>query len=373
MIESISKESLPEAPIRPFGPDTATPSREPAIPLQQEQTVDPETLHKNTINKNDDEAPSEKNLGLYIRKNYPTWFNGLTVILHTLGAMLPFVSFIPKKISNGIKAAAIEFSRWGIPVVKIHTAWEAFQGKRLFEAIARVIPALVIPALPFFNFQLAYGLSSGVNVVLEHMTKRTGDLLKEDGFAVNNKKVIEGFTSMLKDLFQGHNIHLKERMELIVTLGGASGMIFGALSALLFARDSLNSTLARVFGSIRSIGGLFGDLSIIFFSAKTDPAERRKEKIVGPFYLIPSIMDFMQRWINQSSDANEIFNHAKTTLNTVAEVLWSSMSTDRNTRQEESYNHRVVTNILQPNSTKITPKAEAKSPERTNTNLHAAI
>ncbi len=366
MIEPIINPSPNMALNGPFGPNIGVPNSEPTPSLpEQLNTISSEQRVENSQNlhtpsKSEEETPAEKNLGLYIRKNYPTWFNWATIIMHSLGAMLPFVSLVPEKFSAKIKESAIRFSRWGVPLVKIHTALEAFKGKRLFEAVARVMPTLFLPFLPFFNFQLAYGLSSGVNVVLEHMTKRTGDLLAEDGFAVNNKKVIEGFKSMMKDVIQG--VHIRERMELTVTLLGAAGMIFGAIPALLFARNSLDSTFAKFFGSVRSIGGLLGDLSIIFLSSKTDPAERRKEKLVGSFYLIPSIMDFMQRWMKQSSDANEIFNHAKTTLNTVAEVLWSSMSTDRNAKQEEKQ------------ETNIKSTVNPKTPKNTNTDLlHAAI
>ncbi len=248
----------------------------------------------------------------------------------------------------------------------------------MFEAVARILPTLFIPLLPFYNFQLAYGLSSGVNVVLEHMNSRTGDLLKEDGFLVNNKKVIEGFKSMINDLIKG--VHIKERMELTVTLLGAAGMILGSVPALLFARNSLDTPFAKFFGSVRSIGGLFGDLSIIFLSSKTDPQERKKEKLVGSFYLIPSIMDFMQRWMKLTPDANEIFNHAKTTLNTVAEVLWSSMSTDRNTKQEEGSQHSIAVtptvtkNPIPKEPRRVIPLEEAHVTNKSNAELlHAAI
>jgi len=269
----------------------------------------------------------------YIRKNYPSWFNWSTMILHTLGAMLPFVSVVPQNVSKAVKDFAIKFSRYGISAVKIHTGLEALSGKRMYEAIARVLPAFIIPGLklPFFNFHLAYGLSSGINVVLEHMNDRIGELSKDDSVKTNNKKVIDGFKSMLHDLING--VHIKERTKLGLALGGGAAMIAGTVPALLFARDSLNSWASKLFGSVRAIGGLMGDLSIILFSSKTDPEEKRKEQLVGSFYLIPSMMDFMQRWITQSSDANEIFNHAKTALNTIAEVLWSSLSTDRNIKQ----------------------------------------
>jgi hypothetical protein len=119
-------------------------------------------------------------------------------------------------------------------------------------------------------------------------------------------------------------------------------MLAGAIPALLFARNSLNSPLAKIFGSIRSIGGLLGDMSIILFSTKESAEDRRKEKMVGSFFLIPSIMDFAQRFIDQGKDANEVFNHAKTALNTIAEVIWSSFSTDRNLKQEQEEDKAIV-------------------------------
>ena len=292
----------------------------------------PQDLHQQVSVEREASKPKLDTLS-YIRKNYPFWFNWATMILHTLGSTMPFVSFIPKEFSKAVKAFAINFSRYGIPLVKLHTGLEALQGKRMFEAIARVLPTAIIPGLklPFFNFHLAYGLSSGVNVVLEHMNDRIGELSRKDSFAVNNAKVINGFKSMINDLI--HGAHIKERTKLGLALGGGAAMLAGAIPALLFARDSLNSTGSKIFGSLRAVGGLLGDLSIILFSSKLDPDEKRKEKLVGSFYLIPSMMDFLQRFMSQSSDANEIFNHAKTALNTVAEVLWSSLSTDRNIKQ----------------------------------------
>lgn len=330
-----SPESVSDAVIGPPGANDLRIEnliQEVHNPTQLDRSAEAKALATATPAK-----PPEEQKGLtYIRKNYPTWFNWTTMILHTLGAMLPFVPLIPQDISKAVKDFAIKFSRFGIPAVKIHTGIEALQGKRMHEAIARVLPALIIPIfkLPFFNFHLAYGLSSGINVVLEHMNDRIGDLSKNDSFQINSKKVTDGFKSMVKDLIQG--VHIKERTKLGLALGGAGAMIAGTVPALIFAKDSLNSLPAKIFGSIRAFGGLLGDLSIILFSSKTDPEEKRKEQLVGSLFLVPSIMDFLQRWMNQSSEANEIFNHAKTALNTIGEVLWSSLSTDRNIKQNQA-------------------------------------
>lgn len=270
----------------------------------------------------------------YIRKNYPHWFNYVTVILHTLGAILPFVSICPKKFSAGIRKFAIAFSRFGLPLVKLHTGIEAFIGKRLFEGIARLAPTLFLPILPFFNFQLAYGLSSGVNVVLEHLNLIIGELSHKDSFETNNNKVLNGVKQMFEIICKPTST-VSDRIKYSLALGGGSLMIGGAIPALIFAKDSLDSIPAKIFGSIRTLGGFLGDLSIMIFSTKKQSEERQKEKLVGSFYLIPTIMDFAQRFIPQKSEANEIFNHAKTALNTIADVLWSSFSTDRNIKQEQ--------------------------------------
>ena len=134
------------------------------------QPLEPERiLHQTQSNPHVQEIDRDKEVLNYIRKNYPSWFNWATVVLHTLGAMLPFTSIVPKSISKKIKDLAVNFSRWGVPLVKIHTGLEARWGCRLPEGSARIAPTLVLPILPFFNFQLAFGLSSGINGVLEHM------------------------------------------------------------------------------------------------------------------------------------------------------------------------------------------------------------
>ncbi|MCE2929113.1 MAG: hypothetical protein LW817_05740 [Candidatus Caenarcaniphilales bacterium] len=312
------------------------------LPLQKPAQAMVKPLVKLPMNFLNFKAPNTwGELGNFIRNNYYSWFNWATVILHTMGSMMPFMSIVPKNVSKSFKKFAENFSRFGIPLVKLHTAIEAAMGKRLFESIARLAPTLIIPILPFFNFQLAYGLSSGVNVVLEHLNPIIGDLSKNDSISTNNQKVIDGFKTMVKTILDPQSAP-KDRSKFALALGGAGFMLAGAIPALLFARNSLNSPLAKIFGSIRSIGGLLGDMSIILFSTKESAEDRRKEKMVGSFFLIPSIMDFAQRFIDQGKDANEVFNHAKTALNTIAEVIWSSFSTDRNLKQEQEEDKAIV-------------------------------
>ncbi len=247
--------------------------------------------------------------------------------------------FVPKKISLGFRKAAIGFSRWCIPISKIHNSIEALQGKKVYEAVARFLPSLLIPLLklPFHNFQLAHGLGSGINVVHEHIKSRVGGLSAEDGFSVNTQKIHDGLIHAIKDLFQGgDHVSKKERSKLALTLGGGAAMIAGAVPALLFDREGLNDGFARFFGSIRSFGGLLGDLSITLFPSHQIPELRKKEPIVGAFYLVPTFMDFAQRWMKQDDETNEIFNHIKSTLNTIAELIWTHFSTVENQKAKNN-------------------------------------
>lgn len=288
---------------------------------------------QNVVPNWDDKNTAYENIKL----NYPHWFNVTTVGLHALGSTLPSIPFIPKSISLGFRKAAESFSRWCVPFSKIHNCIEALQGKRLYEAIART-PALLIPLLklPFHNFQLVYGLGSGINVVHETIKSRIGELKAEDGFAVNNKKVQDGFLTAVNDLVKGgDHVKTKERARLGLTLVGGAAMLFGAVPTLLFDRNGLNDGFARIFGSVRSLGGLLGDLSITLFPKHEIPELQKKLPVIGSFYLIPTFMDFAQRWMKQSDETNEIFNHVKTTLNTVAELIWTHFSTIENQKAKE--------------------------------------
>ena len=272
-----------------------------------------------------------------VKLNYPHWFNIATVGLHSLGGTLPSIPFIPKNLSLGFRNIAESFSRWCVPFSKLHNCIEALQGKRLYEAIAR-LPSLLIPILrlPFHNFQLAYGLGSGINVVHEHIKSRVGGLSSDNSLLENAQKINKGFVHAVRDLiYGGDHVETNERAKLGLTLGGGAAMILGAVPTLLFDKNGLNDTFARIFGSIRSLGGLLGDLSITIFPSHEMPELRKKEPIIGSLYLVPTFMDFAQRWMQQEEETNSIFNHIKTALNTIAELIWTHFSTIENQRAKE--------------------------------------
>ncbi len=268
-----------------------------------------------------------------VREKYPVVLNWFTVALHSAASSLPFMPFVSKTLSKKVKDWAIVFSRYVVPVNMIHNAVEdIFIGKRLFHGIARLVPPICLPFLPFFNFSMPYGIYAGINFPTEEIVKRTGELSKHNTIAENNKKVIDGLKAMWAD-FKNQAIPLKERFRLGSIFFASASMLSGALGGLLFSPNSLNNLPATFFGFVRSMGGLIGDLNLILGKNST-----KKEKTIGSLYAVGSLMDMTQRWITDPI-INELYNHAKTSLNTISTMLWTHMSTERNREQEKKEKH----------------------------------
>lgn len=263
-----------------------------------------------------------------VREKYPVVLNWLTVALHSAASSLPFIPFIPKDFAKKVKNWAIVFSRYIVPLNMVHNAIEDLFGKRLFHAIARLAPPACLPFLPFFNFSMPYGIYAGINFPTEEIVKRVGELSKHDSFAVNNQKVIDGLKSMWED-FKNPTHHFNERFKLGSIFFASASMLIGAVGGLIFSPKSLNNLPAAFFGFIRSTGGLVGDLNLILGKNSTN-----KEKTIGGLYAIGSLMDMTQRWITDPT-INELYNHAKTSLNTISTMLWTHKSTDRNISEEK--------------------------------------
>jgi hypothetical protein len=262
-----------------------------------------------------------------VREKYPVVLSWFTVALHSAASSLPFIPFVPKQTAKKFKDWALAFSRYIVPLNMVHEAIEDLSGKRLFHAIARLAPPVCLPFLPFYNFSMPYGIFAGINFPTEEIVKRVGELSKHNTFAENNQKIIDGLKAMWND-FNNQANPFKERFRLGSIFFASASMLAGALGGLLFSPNSLNNIPATIFGFIRSTGGLVGDLNLILGKNHT-----KKEKTIGSLYAIGSLMDITQRWITDPT-INELYNHAKTSLNTISTLLWTHMSTDRN-RQEE--------------------------------------
>ncbi len=264
-----------------------------------------------------------------IRLHYPNVMNVVAVILHSAAASFPFIPFISENFAKDIKQKAIFFSRYIVPINMFHNAIEALSKKRLFEGLARLPVPFLMPFLPFFNFKLPYGIFAGINFPNEEIVKRVGELNDKATFSQNNKKILDGLKMMWQELFD-NKVSDKQRFKTASILTGTFCMLFGAVNSLIFAPKSLNNLPATVFGFLRSIGGLIGDTVLI----ATGDA---KEKLIGTLYAVGSFMDITQRWITNPA-VNELYNHAKTSLDTISTMLWTHFSTQRNMSSSQSRN-----------------------------------
>lgn len=287
----------------------------------------PDTEDESNQNENQNNWEISKKFLNIVREKYPIVLNWFTVALHSAASSLPFIPFVSKDFAQKVKQSAIVFSRYIVPLNMVHNAIEDLFGKRLFHAIARLAPPACLPFLPFFNFSMPYGIYAGINFPTEEIVKRVGELSKHDSFAANNQKVLDGLKAMWED-FKNPNHHINDRFKLGSIFFASASMLIGAIGGLLFSPKSLNNLPASIFGFIRSIGGLVGDLNLMFGKNSTN-----KEKTIGGLYAIGSLMDMTQRWITDPT-INELYNHAKTSLNTISTMLWTHKSTDRNISEE---------------------------------------
>lgn len=265
----------------------------------------------------------------------PKWFQLLrsntTMTLNFFGIALNSLAvigkaFLPEKAYNFIDEKSEWFSKYIIPISFSWNSVEALVGHRLPEAISRIVPALSFWALPFYNFNLATGVSSALNYIFEHVKERHGGRNPGNGSMVENaKQVFSTSIDVIKDIVIG-----KRDKEDIFKQLGTLGLFFGSFGGMIFTRKQRDSLWARVFGNMRNIGGLIADYKLIFNDAK-DPTQAKYQREVGAFASIASILNIFMRWVNP--ELARMFNHISIAADDYALTRWAQVSKEDNDRE----------------------------------------
>lgn len=235
-------------------------------------------------------------------------------------------AFLPEKIYKFVDEKSEWFSKYVIPVSFAWNGIEALVGHRIPEALSRLIPAVSFWALPFYNFNLATGLSSGLNYVFEHVKERNGGKNPGAGDLVENlKKTFSDSIDILSDIVKG-----KRDKEDIYKQLATVGLLGGSLGGMLFTRHSRDSFWARIFGNMRNLGGLFADYKLIFNKAK-DPAQSRYQREVGALCSIASILNIFMRWVNP--EMARMLNHISIAADDFGLTRWAQVSKEDNDRE----------------------------------------
>jgi hypothetical protein len=216
----------------------------------------------------------------------------------------------------------------------LETAMEAFNQNRVVESVGRLMGVAALPLVKLNDLTLASGLGEFIpqlDLALEGKVqqKKSLRLSAQPETKFENLKIwFSSLGEAYKEIFSGG---LGENRKLFPTdkdeghtlvmagtltfLGAALGMLFGTKS-----RDLAN----KVFGSIRSLGGLVADYTLL-----THPDSNMRK--TGVVTTIGSMVDGIQRFLPENT-LNTI-NH----LNLLNTMLANQFLTDRTHNKSENH------------------------------------
>jgi hypothetical protein len=131
--------------------------------------------------------------------------------------------------------------------------------------------------------------------------------------------VFKELKSFLGDFVHGKSDFWKEGIFVI----NCSMMFAGSIPMLLFGRDQRDTTLAKISGVLRNVGGTLGDVGWVF-GGKVE-----KEKVImGIVYTLAQMADIAKRFV--SEDVSKVLIHLSAALNVSAMTVWNTLNTENN-------------------------------------------
>lgn len=262
----------------------------------------------------------------FLRDKAGMYLNYIGIALNSLAVIFSSSKILPEKFSKFIDEKSEWFSRYIIPISFGINGVEAFMGKRPLEMLARIVPALSFWALPFYNFNLATGISSGLNYLFELVVSRHhGKQPGEGSMRKNTLEIFKTSKEIFADILKRNwkKEKLTEQLATIFLLGGGIG-------GCLFTRDQRDSWAARFLGNIRNLGGILADKDLVF---NKDKGDRSKDKrIVGSICGIASTLNIFMRWVNP--DVARVLNHISIAADDFGLTYWAQSSKRDNDRQQ---------------------------------------
>jgi hypothetical protein len=342
MVEINGQNSNATVPIQksigakvPIELEANNPSSDSAVlqnPLTEELNPEITNIHEQEIHEAPTKASSTKleNLSSIQEffKNGPEWFqyfrnyfvmglNSIGIALNSTSVIATNSNIMPKPVAEYLDKAAEWYSRYVVPLGFAWNGVESLVGKRPLESIARFAPAIGFLALPFYNFNLVTGLSSGITYLLGKVVERNGNKQPGVGSAMENTKgILKHTVDVFKELFDSKS--KESTMDKISILG----MMIGSTGGLFMAPNQRDSFTARIFGTLRNIGGLVGDYELVF---NNDQTWRGKHKrAVGLTCSLASILNMIARFVDPK--LGRTLNHLSIAADDFGLTYWAQMS-----------------------------------------------
>jgi hypothetical protein len=215
------------------------------------------------------------------------------------------------------------FSKYIIPISFTWSGIESLMKNRGLEAAARILPASLFTVLPFYNLNMATGVSSTLNYLFEHVMDRHGGKHPGgDNMLDNAKQVIKTSIDVFKDI-----LRIDTSKESIAKQLGTLFMTVGSFGGLLFAHNDRDSIWARTFGNMRNLGGLIADWKLIFNDVMNNPRRAFDLRLVGSLCSTASILNILMRWVDPKLARS--LNHIGIALDDLGLTYWANQSSKR--------------------------------------------
>lgn len=252
------------------------------------------------------------------RDSFTLTLNGIGIALNAAAVFSGIFKGVPEKAAKALDSGAEMFSRYVVPFSFLWNGVESAAGNRFLEAAVRVVPATLFWVLPFYNFNLATGLSSGFNYWLE-MANNRKDKISDKNPIENAKDTVKAVAKVFTDFVQGKTQGGESWLDIV----SAFGMTLGGLGGLAFAAKERTSIAARVFGLMRNFGGICGDFS--FMGGKGIPDKRKKHiRRVGSSCLLASVTNMIMRFVPEK--ISRILNHIAIAADDFGLTYWAHLS-----------------------------------------------
>lgn len=257
----------------------------------------------------------------HFRDNFTMVLNYIGIVFNTTAVVAKNSNVFSKDTAEMIDRKSEWYSRYVIPFSFAWNGVEALVGNRLVEALTRIVPAISFWALPFYNFNTATGVSSGVNYMLELVTKRLEKkkVKVPSHNMLENTKVIGG---ELLQLSKDFLVNAKSDENWIHKITSFF-LLGGSLGGFFFAAKDRDTWLARLFGNVRNIGGFFGDYDLV-----TNRKYDVHKKVVGLSCGVASILNMIMRWVNP--ELARTLNHISIAADDFGLTYWAQDSRRHN-------------------------------------------
>ena len=250
------------------------------------------------------------------RDKFSIYLNSFGIAFNALGVVGLTNKVFPEKVGKFLDKKSEWYSRYVVPLSFLWSGVEALMGNRPFETGLRFIPAISFWALPFYNFSIATGISSGFNTLLGLVNQRHGGKQPNKTMAENTQVVFKTFADLFYDAMTG-----KGSREELKNVIASSFMLGGSLGGLLFATQDRNTIAAKFWGNLRNLGGLITDVSLAFSSYKPD-------RVVGATCGTASLLNIFMRWVPE--DIARMINHVAIALDDFGLTYWAHESKRQN-------------------------------------------